>query len=177
MKNFKLRFVKNVVLLSMIFIYILVYNFLVYPKFLSLAEGITSAFSICLFSLSVFLLGYRKLYKDDLNNIFFKTIAKIVIGYFLLTYGLGLVVGFLKNSYSLSFIGILNNILSPFITIIFIELFRYVFISANKDEMKSVYIVTLLLFIFEIFLLIRFDTFMTISSSFKFIHYNITNFW
>lgn len=173
MKNFKLRVIKNIVLLSMIFVYILVYNFLVYPKFLSLAEGITSAFSICLFSLSVFLLGYRKLYKDDLDNIFFKTIAKIVIGYFLLTYGLGLVVGFLKNSYSLSFIGILNNILSPFITIIFIELFRYVFISANKDDMKSVYIITLLLSIFEIFLLIRFDIFMTISSSFKFLSITI----
>lgn len=172
MSCIKQRNVKNIILCCMIFIYILVY-LLVYPKFLNLAESITSAFSVCLFSLSVYLLGYRHLYKNELKSLFFKTTVMIVLGYFVLTYCLGLVVGFLKNSYTLNFVGILHNILPTLITIICIELFRYVFISANKDNKKYIYIITILLSIFEISLLIKFDTFMTISSSFKFLSITI----
>lgn len=172
MSCIKQRNVKNVILCCMIFVYILVY-LLVYPKFLNLAEGITSAFSVCLFSLSIYFLGYRHLYKNELKSLFFKTTIMIVLGYFLLIYGLGLVVGFLRNSYTLNLVGILHNILPTLITIICIELFRYVFISANRDNKKYIYILTILLSIFEISLLIRFDTFMTISSSFKFLSITI----
>ncbi len=173
MNYLKRRNVKNSILCSMIFVYVLIYVLFVYPRCLSLAEGITSSFSVCLFSMGVYFLGYRHLYKSELKSLFFKTTSMIVFGYFLLTYGLGLVVGFLKNSYTLNLIGMFQNIFPTLITIIFIELFRYVFISANKDSKKYIYILTLLLSIFEISLLIRFDTFTTISSSFKFLSITI----
>lgn len=169
MKLLENRNIKNVILFSFIIIFIVVYRLFIYSHLLKYSESISASFSILLLFGSIALLGFKKSNPNELKNNFLKTIVICVILYFISTYGVGLAVGFLSNSYSLSPLAILDNAFYTLIMIISFELFRYVFINANKDKKISIVLITILLTLFEINLFIKNDTFGEISNIFKFL--------
>lgn len=167
--NLVKRQYKNICIYTLLILYILAYRIIIFPKVLKYSEGITSAFSIILLTISIFLLGFRKLRINEYKRGFTRSVIIFLLLYFVGIYGAGLMVGFLKNSYSLRIPTLIQNILNVIIVIISMELFRYVFISANKDNKRSIVFATILLFVFEVNTFIRPGVFSEITSSFKFI--------
>ena len=163
----------NILLLSLIFIYILFYRLVVCTKLLKYNESITACFFLVLLFLSIVLLGYRKIKKDKVSdNILKVTIASLII-YFIVIYCAGLITGFLKSSYSKTFMGIFNNTFFIIISIVCTEIFRYIFISSNKDKINSIRIMTFLLIIFDINMLIRIDSFNSVENIFTFVSVSV----
>lgn len=160
---------KNMIIFLLIIVYALLFRMVIFPNVLKYSEGINTAFSIILAAFSIYLLGYRKLNTSSYKKGFIKSVVIFLFLYFIGIYGAGLVIGFLKNSYSTKLPTLLDNIVSVIITILATEIFRYVFISANKDSKKSIVLITILLSVLEINLFMRNNTFNDLSSSFKFI--------
>lgn len=159
---------KNFVLFVLIILYIFLYRFFIYNNFLQYSGSITASFSLILLSLSVYFFGFRKSNNSELKTKFLRLIIIFLIIYFIGTYGLGLFLGFLTNSYSLKLKSIIDNTFSVIIVICAIELFRYVFISSDKNSKIEISFMTFLLILFEINLLIRYDSFTSLSGIFKF---------
>ena len=151
MKSVINRSKTNFIFFLLILVYILVYVFFVLNNLLKYAECISAAFSIVLFFLALLFYGFRKIYLTNKKKEVIRLVLISISAYFLVTYFFGLAIGYLNNSYSLGFLAILNNALFQFVFIVFIELFRYIFISSNKDKIGSIYVLTILLTVLEIF--------------------------
>lgn len=166
--NMTKRGSKNIILLVLLTVYIFVYRFFIYKYLLRYNESITASFMIFIMALSMFFLGYRKINNSEIKNKFVIVVLTFVFIYFIGTYGLGLVLGFLSNSYSLRPKSILNNTFSVIFIICATEVFRYIFINANKDKKVEIAFFTFLMFIFESNLYITNRTFLNLNSTFKF---------
>ena len=151
----KIRSLKNYFLLIALAAYIVLYKLFIFQNYMKYSEIISASFLIVLLGLSIKFLGFRK----DKSTVLSKNVMRVVIFYlflvFFVMYGLGIIVGFLKNAYSRSLFNMFDNICAPVIIIITIELFRYVFISANKDKKFSIILLTILTIAFEIATSIR----------------------
>ena len=150
-------------------VFIFVYRIFIYKYLLKYNESITSSFSIILLSLAILMYGYRKPNNTMINK---KAINLVLIGmlaYFVITYTVGLAVGFLANSYSLELTGIITNTFFVIITIIATEILRYVFIDYNKGNHKDLIFITIILILFEANLNIRYDSFGTFERTFRYI--------
>ena len=151
----KVRTIKNWIILVLLTVYIVLYKLFIFENYMKYSEFISASFLGVVLALSIIFLGYRK----DKTTILGKNIFKVVIFYILLAffimYGMGIIVGFLKNAYSRSFISIFENTFSPILTILLVEFIRYIFISANKDKKAIITIFTVLLILFEIFTTVR----------------------
>lgn len=149
------RRVKNYILFAILAVYLVFYKVFIFQKYMAVSEIINTSFLVVYFGIALKFLGYRK----DKASFDSKNIVRSVLLYLFLTflamYGLGFVVGFLKNAYSRNFFTLLQNIFLPIITIILCELIRYIFIWANKDKKVFIYIFTALLTLFELFISIR----------------------
>ena len=149
------RSVKDIVLLSLLAIYIVVYKLFIFNNYMKYSEMINVSFLILLLSISIFFLGFRR----SKNNYMNQNVTQVVLVYliitFVLMYGLGLLTGFLKNAYSMTAGNLLNNVFAPVLIIVTIELFRYVMIWANKDKKIVIILVTILITIFEIAIGVR----------------------
>lgn len=147
----KKRDVKNILIFITIFIFLYFYINTLLPKYLHLEQIITSIFLIVITFISILLLGIRK----TQNKILEKNTRNIMLYemfvYFLLTYGIGIFIGFLSNSYSLKIISILQHIINPIIFIITTEILRYVIISANKDKKYPTILITIMIITLETF--------------------------
>lgn len=163
------RSTKNLILFALITIYIFVYRFIIYANFLKYSDNLTAAFMIIVTSLSIYFLGYRKLNNSELKNRFFLVVSIFLFLFFVGIYGIGLLNGFLSNSYSLKPYSIFNNTFSVIIIIITSEIFRYVFISSNKDKKIEIAFITFLLSVFEINMFIKYSSFASVNSTFKFL--------
>ena len=161
------RNISNICLMLLPIIYIILYEVYLFSNYMQHIEFITASFTILLFSLSIYLLGFRK----NKLNITMKNIKNLVIThivmYFAIIYGCGLLLGYLENGYSLQIGSIINNTFGPLITIICIELFRYVFIKANTDKLTIIKIMTVILIVFEFLLSIKLSNFNNIQNIFK----------
>ena len=162
------RKTKNILISLLIIGYIIIYRFFVYTKLLKYNESISAAFLIVLFSISIGMYSYRKIIKNELNKKLLINTGISVFLYFVAIYGMGLVTGFLTNSYNLKITGIINNVFPVAVIIICTELFRYVFIRANKDSKFFISLVTILLIVLEVNLQVRYDSFSTVEQIFKF---------
>ena len=151
----KTRSIKSWLIIVLLTAYIVLYKFFIFQNYMKYSEIISASFLMLLLALSIGLLGFRK----DKITILTKNVFKVVLLYlilaFLVMYGLGIFVGFLKNAYSLDALSLFNNIFIPIVVIILVELIRYVVIGANKDKKSVIIIVTILLTIFELFTSIR----------------------
>ena len=140
----------NFIICSILLIYNMIYRFIILNYYKSEEAIVTSGLLIILFILSVLIYG---LSKAGLNTTKKKativTIVIVIIGV-AVTYSLGAFIGFLRNGYSQSIRNIVRNTFGPIFTIIFMELFRYNFIRANKNKFKFVILITALLTILEI---------------------------
>jgi len=151
----KIRSLKNSFLLIALAAYIVSYKLFIFQNYMKYSEIISASFLILLLGLSIKFLGFRR----DKSTVLSKNVMRVVIFYlflvFFVMYGLGIIVGFLKNAYSRSLFNMFDNIFAPIVIIIAAELFRYVFISANKDKKLGIILVTILLTVFEVATSIR----------------------
>lgn len=147
----KARTIKNLVILLLLSVYVILYKLFIFKKYVELSEFVSVSFLVIVLTLGIILLGFRK----DKKTILGKNILKVVVFYILLAffvmYGMGFIVGFLKNVYPRSVLSIIENIFVPSLIIILVEFIRYVFISANKDKKMMVVILTIVLILFEVF--------------------------
>lgn len=169
MKKLENRNKKNIILLSSLIIFIVIYRLVVYTKLLKYSESISASFSILLLFSAVVMLGFKKTNSNELKSSFMKTIITCIVLYFISIYGVGLAVGFLSNSYSLNPLAIIDNTFYILVMIISLEIFRYIFINANKDKKICIAFVTILLALFEINLFIKNNTFSEVVNIFKFL--------
>ena len=149
------RSIKNIVLFLLLASYTIFYKVYLFPNHMKYSEIISAAFLVLLFGLAVYLLGFRKdKVSYDSKNILRVTLFYIALA-FIIMYGLGVIVGFLKNAYSRDLLTLLDNIMAPIIMIVMIELLRYVVIWANRDKKVSIISFTILFIVFELFMSIR----------------------
>ena len=125
--------VKNLLVLTATFIYTFIYFILIVPKLPNLAHILSAFFILIITIISIFIYDYKKI---KITKITKKIIYEFVIGifiYFTFIYLLGLFTGFLRNSYSLRFVSILKNIWAPLISVTALEVFRYIYITNNRE--------------------------------------------
>lgn len=156
------RSIKNSILLTALVVYIVFYKLIIFNSFMKYSGLITASFLVFLLGLSIKLLGFRKSKPTVMSNNILKNVIFYLIVTFILMYALGSVVGFLTNAYSRSILVMIDNVFAPILIIIFVEFFRYVFISANNDKKIFIVLLTLILVVFEISLSIK-----TVSSDFE----------
>ena len=145
-----LRKKSNAIVLLSIIAFVLIYFLFIFRLIPNYALLISSIFIVGLTITSYFVYGFQHC---GLNKIRKQVILEVlisVIGYFILIYMLGLIVGFSKNSYSLNFVSILKNTLIPLIFVSALEIFRYIFISANRDSKELISYLTMTLILLEI---------------------------
>ena len=150
------RGIKNTILLLIFSVYIAIYEYIVFfkntffRKYVEYSEIINVSFLVCFLALAIYFLGYRR-YKSSFDS---KNITRSVLIYtflsFVIMYGLGLAVGFLKNAYSRNILSMLRNLFIPTLVILLVEFIRYVVLWANKDKKILVVIFTFLLTLFEL---------------------------
>ena len=149
------RSIKNSILLTVLVVYVILYKLIIFNSFMKYSFLITASFLVVLLGISIKFLGFRKNKPTVISNNILKNVIFYLIITFILIYALGAVVGFLKNAYSRSILVMIDNIFAPIIIIVLIELFRYVFISANKDKNYFIVLLTLVLVIFEVSISVR----------------------
>ena len=161
------RNIKNCFIVALFIAYIILYRLVIFPNYMKISEIISASFVVVMLALSIKMLGFRK----DKPSVLSKNITKIVLFYIIITffimYGLGILVGFLQNAYSHSFTRMFDNILSPLIIILCIELIRYVVIWANKDKKLFIVLFTFVLVVFEIVLNVRTFNFNDLETIFR----------
>lgn len=145
------RKASNILIILLFVVYIVAYKLYLFDKFLPMIDSVSTSFLLIVTFISVLLLGFRK----DKNSVLKKSILKVVfytlIAFFCIIYLLGLKTGFLRNGYSLELSSIVDNIFAPVLIILSMEMIRYIYISANKDDSKIyTYIITIVLIVFEI---------------------------
>ena len=114
--------------------------------------------------LSILFFGYKKMYKTPLTqDVKYKTIIVVAV-YFLITYSIGLLGSFEKNYYSIYLF--FHNLLPPLITIIAIEIYRYVVVSTRSKS--EIVLTTIALIIFEVCISMKFSYLLTIKGLFKY---------
>ena len=146
------RTTKNILIILFTSAYILLYVLCVLKKYLKYSEAVTAAALIIICFVSYLFYGYVKDKKTYIKKNVMQIVITQIIVYFVVTYCVGLIVGFLKNSYSLNFFSILNNIFSPFFIIISTEFIRYNYINANKDKKFGIAVLTILFIVLEVFM-------------------------
>ena len=161
------RMLKNYLICFLILAYTLVYKFFIFSNFMKYSSLITASFLVVVFGLSIILLGLRK----DKIGYMSQNLLRVVVLYlglaFLIMYGLGFIIGFLRNAYSRSFVSLLDNLFAPVMVILLVEGIRYVVIWANRDKKVFIALFTLLLAFFEIMITARNVDYSNLTSVFS----------
>ena len=149
------RTIKDISILSLIFIYTIVYRLVIFKHALKYSEVITATFLMVIAFVSILFFGFKKDKKTRIKQYINRMTISIIIIFFLITYGLGFFVGFLRNAYSLTPNAILDNLFAPIIIIISTEILRYVIINANKDKKQVIILTTVFLILLELFITLK----------------------
>ncbi len=159
--------IKNYILIMALVIYIIIYRLFIVENFLKYIEFINAAVLMIFVFIGIHLLGFQKdkitPTKKKVNII---TLTQILL-FFSVSYGIGLIVGYLKNSYSLTLYSIINNIFAPIIIIIATELFRYITIKSNKNSKKIIILITIAIILLELSTSIKTINFNDLAEVFK----------
>lgn len=140
----------NIITLTSLVAYVLIYFLVIFRFIPNYAEIINGVFIVLLAIISYFMYGYQSC---KLNEIRKKVLLEVLTAsgiYFLLIYVLGIFTGYLKNGYSLEILSIIKNVLVPLLSVIALEIFRYIFVSANKDTKEIVSYATMAIILFDI---------------------------
>ncbi len=143
------RVIKNISILLVLFIYVILYRFFIFTNYMKTSEIITATFMLVLLGVSIGFLGFRRDKRTVLRDNVFRVVIFYLILTFVIMFTLGFATGFLKNAYSRTALSLFDNLFAPILIIVFTELFRYVFIGANKDKKPFIVILTAILIIFE----------------------------
>ena len=113
------RSLKNIALLVIFVLYTLLYKGFIFPNYMKYSDIINASFFIVFLFGAIKCLGYRK----DKMTILTRNILKVVVFHLLLIfvvmYGVGFFVGFLRNAYSRTLFSMFENLIGPFLIIIF----------------------------------------------------------
>lgn len=144
------RSIKNLLFISLISIFLLFFNLFVKKQIFIYAESIMAAFMIVVVFLSFILFGYQKDKNNRVKNDLFLLVGQILASYFIIIYLLGIYFGYSKIVFSLKPISILNNLFAPIITFLCLEVFRYIIINNNRDNIKNIYFYSILFGLLEL---------------------------
>jgi len=163
------RNIKNIILLLILLIYSFVNKIYICKNLTEYTESITACFALLFTCLSIKLLGFQKSGNSKIKQTITKGILIFVIIYFILLSILGIYNGYISNSYSFEFI------LFYLITVMSMEIFRYVIIRANNDKKYIAVITTLIITIFELLYFKGSNLFETVSRNIliSYLVYNI----
>lgn len=131
-------------------VYGIIFQLLVSFTSFKFLNSLTAAFIIIILALSISLLGFKRNVNTNLKKSILSVTIVFVLAYFAITYGIGFAIGYNKNAYSMELSSLIGNIISPIITIICIELIRYIYIENNKFSKQSVGFIIFSIIIFEI---------------------------
>lgn len=123
---------------------------------------------LLIFVFLILTLGFEKnkaLFRLDAMQIVF--IYSIM--YIIFIYLLGLIVGFVKNPYNLSFISILKNVIPFIIIVVLQELTRYEMLCKGKSKKIHIFIIVLVFIFFDISINIRSYNLNSLLEVYKFI--------
>ena len=141
---------KNYGLLFSIFVYVLIFFLLIVKYIPNYSATITGVFT-CLITFAAYAcFGFQKY---EINKLRKKIMIEVIVGviiYFSLIYILGMFTGYLKSSYSLNILSIVKNMFIPLVSIIALEMFRYIFISTNRDSRAWVITSTVIIILLDI---------------------------
>ena len=163
------KYLKNFIIILLLGTYIYLYVFYILDKFLKYSESITACFFIVITFVAYLFYGFAKDKKTYARKSILQIIATQIIIYFLVIYGLGLVVGFLSNSYSLKASSIIDNVFAPVAIIVSMELLRYIFIVPNKNQKVSIAFLTIFFVMVEAIMSIKAYPLNEISGLFRFL--------
>lgn len=116
--------------------------------------SIFTTYSLIAFLLGAFAVAYYQFgYDKDKNRYSKDIILSVVIYctlYYIVTYLIGLFIGFNHNVYSLTFTGIMRNIIPVALTIVISEILRYSFINRFKSNMLCMILIAVVFIFFDI---------------------------
>ena len=144
-KNY-LRLIVSSILLFVLMILNNVYNFF---------NSYTLILFLLLFIIFIYLfIGYEKNTKRYQKDITFKILIYSIM-YYMITYIIGLYLGFTKTGYSLKILPILNHVWPIMLTIIFTELLRYIFMAKGFNKKLIVILLIINTTLIDVTLLIN----------------------
>lgn len=167
MGNKKVHYNTTIFLLLLLFT--ILTRMVVFSYYLKYSESIIASGLILIFFISVLFYGFRTPIDSELKKKIIKRVLSSIGIYFLVIYSIGLITGFLNNSYSLKIDSIFNNVFFQLMILAMIELIRGNFINYNKSNLKYIYILTAILIIFEVNINFKLEYLEDIKSIFKFI--------
>ncbi len=146
------RIIKNHFLLLVMFVYVILYFALVVNYLPNYSTAINGLFISTITFVAYMLNGFQKYSINKIRKKVIIEVAIAVVVYFTSIYFLGVFTGFLKNSYSMGFTSIIKNMIIPLISIVALELFRYIYVSNNNDSIFKVILGTCVIILFDIVL-------------------------
>lgn len=161
----------NVFILVIFAVYVAYYRLFLSRVESSIGEFINLASIIVIAFISILLLGFRRDRLTTIKKAILSTTLSEILLFIAISYGLGFVTGYLQNSYSLDPVSIFQNVFSPIIYIIGIEIFRYTILNANSESKEITYITTFLIILLELsmglhnVLMYNFETIFTNTSA------------
>lgn len=159
--------IKYISLISVISIFLLIFNFIIKPKIIMFAESIMAAFLLIIVFTSIQMFGFPKDKTNKIkSNLLIKT-TRIVTIYFIVIYLLGLYFGYSKIVFSLKPVSIINNTFAPIIIFICLELFRYVMINNSKDNTKKIVFISFIIGLMELLITTRYLDFTNFEAAYK----------
>lgn len=151
----------------LLLIYVIIFQVFILNKLLKFSALISALFILIVLTTTISIIGFRKDKKTDLKmSIFYKTLTLVIL-FFVISFVLGIFIGFNNNGYARSPIMLLNNIFAPIIIIICTEIYRYIVINSVNEKSKIVTFTTFVLTIFEILISIRFSSLFNLLNLFK----------
>ena len=162
---------KNIILIVLLIIYIPLFFLIISKSLIKYTSLINCMYIILLAMISKTMFGFKK---EKIDNFKFKTIIMIFITllmYFTIYYLLGLIVGYQVNGYSLKVTSVIKNSIIPLLSVISLEIFRYIVVSSNKESKSNIIIYFILITLFDIILnyygieysLIKFFIYLTVN--------------
>ena len=143
------RDVKGAFVIILLVVYTILFRNLIADNFPNMYYAITSAFIAFIAFLSYLFFGYQKFKFNSIRKNVLILVFIVMVVYFILIYGIGFFTGYERSKYDLSFTGIFNNIFGLSLYIIASEIFRYIFISANRDKKYLAVLISIILSLIE----------------------------
>lgn len=157
----------NLIIILAFACYLAYYKLILSNSTNSIVDFLNTGVMVVLAFISIVLLGFRKDKMTSVKkNILGMTISEVLI-FFAVSYGLGIVTGFLKNSYALDVQSIFGNVFSPIIYVIAVEIMRYTVLNANKEDKIVIILTTILITLLELVMALRGQMMYDFETTFK----------
>lgn len=142
--------IKNYLFLTSILIYSIIFFLVIVPHYPNQSLNISGIFTCVSALIGYFVYGFQKYNINSIRKKVINTVIIALVFYFTIIFTLGIFTGYVKNSYSLQPLTVLKHIFIPLISAVALELFRYIFISANKDKKSWIVLATVMISLLDV---------------------------